>query len=225
MKPKAVFFDLDGTLLNSAPDFVWVINLMLKRRHQPSITLDTIKQQVSDGASVMLKAAFESVVDSVELEELKLEFLQEYSQQLNTKANLYPGVDKLLRYLDDHNILWGVATNKPSKYTLPTLQHFALTERCATVICPEHVNQTKPDPEALYLCASQLSIATEYCWYVGDHKRDITAGNAANMTTVACQYGYLKQTDNSEKWGANYLIDTPSALISLLENTTTENGN
>jgi len=217
MKPKAILFDLDGTLLNSAPDFVWVINLMLKQRTLPPITFEHIKQQVSDGASAMIEAAFDSPLDGLEHEDLKREFLQGYAKALNAESHLYDGINELLRLLDENSIPWGIVTNKPSIYAQAILQHFNLYQRCAILVCPEHVEKPKPDPQGLIICTNKLSIAPQNCWYIGDHERDVKAGNAADMTTVACTYGYLKQTDNAQLWEANHVVDTPTALLTLIK--------
>lgn len=214
---KAILFDLDGTLLDSAPDFLYIINLMLAQHSQKPISLTTVTQQASNGANAMLATAFKIKANSDELILLKAEFLEHYLDLINTKSGLYPGVSQLLNHLDEQDILWGVVTNKPSRYTDLIMDHFKLTDRTAAIICPDHVQHPKPNPQSLFLAAARLGISYANTWYVGDHLRDIQAGKAAQMTTVGCRYGYLNETDDSQTWGADFLIDQPQQLISLIE--------
>ena len=223
MKIQAILFDLDGTLLDSAPDFLWIINQMLTRRAKLCINLAVITEQASNGVLAMLASAFKLTPEHPDLASLKQEFLQLYSSHLNKKSHLYKGVDELLDYIEARGLLWAVVTNKPALYTHPILDHFKLSQRAGAIICPEHVNKTKPDPEPLLLACTQMSVAAENCWYIGDHLRDIEAGNAANMITVGCQYGYLSPADDSQSWGADFLIKQPTQLISLLDANTLSN--
>ena len=216
-KIKAILFDLDGTLLDSAPDFLYIINLMLERHSQQPISLVTVTQQASNGANAMLATAFKISIDSSELSALKAEFLERYLELINVKSSLYPNVNQLLDYLDEQGILWGVVTNKPAKYTQLIMDHFKLSNRTKAIICPDHVKHPKPNPQSLFLAGSYLGISNANTWYVGDHLRDIQAGQAAQMTTVGCRYGYLNSHDECDTWGADFIIDQPQQLIALIE--------
>ncbi|EPJ44944.1 MAG: hypothetical protein OFPII_30880 [Osedax symbiont Rs1] len=216
-KPTAVLFDLDGTLLDSAPDFHYVINLMLAIEKKPPISLAAIKHQVSNGARAMISFAFDLEENQLGFDSYKNDFLNLYFIHLNKKSRLYQGVSELIHTLEKNQILWGIVTNKPERFTAPILEHFQLKSRAAVIICPDHVKRAKPDPEALYLACKKMSIASHNCWYVGDHLRDIQAGAAASMRTIGCTYGYLNSSEDYASWGADSIIDHPLQLIDLLQ--------
>lgn len=214
---QAVLFDLDGTLLDSALDFHFVLNQMLAQQQRPAISLQTVRQQVSNGARAMVSTAFNISEDSAEFETIKANFLNSYLENINAKSQLYPGIDKVLGFLDDHKIPWAIVTNKPEVYTQSILKHFNLDKRCASTICPDHVTHSKPDPEALFLACEQMSVTAKNCWYVGDHLRDIQAAKAAAMHSVGCQYGYLNLGESAANWQPNIVINEPIELITHLE--------
>jgi phosphoglycolate phosphatase len=216
-KIEAVLFDLDGTLLDSALDFHFVLNNMLDQQQKPPISLQTLKQQVSNGARAMVSTAFNINENSANFEALKTQFLSDYLNNINEKSQLYPGIDKVLNFLDTHNIPWAVVTNKPETYTNIILKHFKLDSRSASTVCPDHVKNSKPDPEALFLACKQMSVAPENCWYVGDHMRDIQAGKAADMLTVGCGYGYLNDNEKATDWQSDIVINKPIELIAHIE--------
>lgn len=216
-KIEAVLFDLDGTLLDSALDFHFVLNAMLSQQQKPSISLQTLKQQVSNGARAMVSTAFSINEQSANFAPLKEQFLNNYLNNINVKSQLYPGVDDVLDYLDTHCIPWAVVTNKPEIYTDIILKHFKLDERSASTVCPDHVTNSKPDPEALFLACEHMSVTAENCWYVGDHIRDIQAGKAAGMYTVGCQYGYLNHNEKAIDWQSDIIINQPIELIAHIE--------
>ena len=214
----AVLFDLDGTLLDSAPDFLLVTNQMLTKRNKPALTLEQLQFQVSNGARAMVRFAFEDAdKEQGQFEELKQEFLDTYLACINQRAQLYPGINNLLSYLEENNIVWGVVTNKPALYTDHVVEHFGWRTRAAVVICPDHVKHTKPNPEPLHLACNILKTTTDKCIYLGDHIRDIQAAQAANMHSIGCEYGYLNEDENAETWGANHLVATPMAVIDYLK--------
>lgn len=216
-KIEAVLFDLDGTLLDSALDFHFVINQMLEQRDRPSLSLECLKHHVSNGARAMVSYAFGMDNTDPQFEPLKAEFLQKYLQHLNVKSVLYPGIGQVLDFLQSHCIPWGVVTNKPELYTELIMHHQQLHDRAAVVICPDHVLNTKPDPEPLFLACQKMSVQAHNCCYIGDHIRDIEAGNSAGMTTIGCNYGYLNKDELSSQWGANFLVDQPLQIIDIIK--------
>jgi phosphoglycolate phosphatase len=216
-KPSAVLFDLDGTLLDSALDFHFVINQMLAQENKPPINVSQLRQQVSNGARAMVSFAFKINPQSEEFEQYKSRFLDNYLTYINKKSSLYPGVIELLSYLEHKHIQWAIVTNKPALYTRPILDYFELSDRVSATICPDHVTVAKPDPQGLLLACRKMAVAAQHCWYVGDHLRDIQAGLAAGMFTVGCNYGYLNPDENSKNWGADLLIDSPMQLINAIE--------
>ncbi len=213
---QAVLFDLDGTLLDSAKDFYWVIDKMLADRDLPPVDRSSFRQHVSDGARAMICSAFSLPADAQETELLLQEFLALYQQHLMIEATLFSGLDSVLRDLELRKIPWGIVTNKPERFCGTILKRLELQERCATLVCPEHVSQRKPDPEALLLACRQLQCNPAEALYLGDHERDIEAGRRAGMTTIACSWGYLHSEDDPTQWQADHIIRDTRELSALL---------
>lgn len=209
-----VLFDLDGTLLDTAPDFVDALNRMLHLKAMPPLADELIRSHVSHGSRALINLAFGDNHDDSEL--LRLEFLEIYTEHLSRKTRLFDGLEVLLTRLAKHNVPWGIVTNKPELYTHMILSDLRLQPAPAAVVCPDHVSRTKPDPEPMLLAARQLTVNPDRCVYVGDHRRDIEAGQAAGMTTIAAAYGYIDDSDLPKSWGADYLVEHPGDLLSLL---------
>jgi 2-phosphoglycolate phosphatase len=216
-KPEAVLFDLDGTLLDTAPDFHWVINQLLAEHHLPEQPYAELRKHVSNGANAMLKAAFNVTDEHANLPRLHQQMLDLYAQHVATDSQLFPGIANLLKALDANQIPWGIVTNKPERFTTPILAELQLTQRSASVICPDHVSQIKPDPEALLLACHQIKAAPQNCIYIGDHKRDIEAGNRAKMFTIGALYGYINESDNPADWHANSYVDHANRILSVID--------
>lgn len=218
LSPDAVLFDLDGTLLDTAPDFAAVLNRQLAAHGRSPLSYDTIRSAVSQGARAVVALGFGDryALDSIDFEGIRQEFLNSYLQHLADETRLFPGMDTLLTTLEARGIPWGIVTNKPSLYTTPLLAALKLDSRCKVTICPDMVTHTKPHPEPMLKAASLLGITPERCVYVGDHVRDIEAGHQAGMTTVAVSYGYIQEGDNPADWNADHLVDTVFELSQLL---------
>jgi phosphoglycolate phosphatase len=212
--PAAVLFDLDGTLVDTAPDFVRVLNDLRLKYGRPALAYDEIRVAVSAGARAMIQVGFpEYALDSPEFAALRQEFLDNYSLGLAQESRLFSGMEDLLTALESRNIPWGIVTNKPRIYSVPLLAGLALNERCQVLVCPDDVSQTKPHPEPMYLACNTLSVLPEHTIYVGDHIRDIQAGNNAGMKTIAVGFGYIPSHENINDWQADYCVDTVAALI------------
>ncbi|MBY4676010.1 HAD-IA family hydrolase [Marinobacterium arenosum] len=214
---EAVLFDLDGTLIDTAPDFHWVINRLLEEEGRPPVEFPFLRSQVSNGARAMVCAAFEIDIDHPDFSDLLQRMLRLYQQHLAVDSALFPGLESLLDRLEQHAIPWGIVTNKPALYAEPMLRGLNLAERSATLICPEHVNQRKPHPESLFTACRQIDRQPQHCVYVGDHIRDIEAGRRAGMRTVAAGYGYIDSDDNIELWQADHCIQRADQLLPLLQ--------
>jgi phosphoglycolate phosphatase len=214
---KAVFFDLDGTLLDTAPDFALVINRMRQRHGHQALPFEAIRNTVSHGARALISLAFSLQEGDENFDEYKQELLDLYLNNLAEETVLFPGLNELLHWLEQQQISWGIVTNKPRAFTSPILQAFELTERCHAVICPDDVKQTKPHPEPLLLAAKQVDCDPGQAIYIGDHRRDIEAGRAAGMTTVAASYGYIDENDPATTWQADFEVDHPEQLLPLLQ--------
>lgn len=215
---KAVLFDLDGTLLDTAPDFFHIANRLLARHDCPPIDYPLFRQSVSDGARGMVRRAFGFDETDARFEPLRLEFLALYAEHLADHSAPFAGIGELLEYIEGAGMAWGVVTNKPSHYAEPLLRALRLDTRCATLVCPDHVVQRKPDPEALLLACSHIDCMPEQAIYLGDHRRDIEAGHNAGMSTVACSYGYIHADDPCERWGAEFVVHDPLQMIPILRN-------
>lgn len=214
---KAVLFDLDGTLVDTAPDFVDVVNLLRGQQHLPPLPYDTIRRQVSQGGRVLTELAYEMTQTDPAFEQHYQTLLSFYEKQLSKKSALFPLMDTLIDLLEAKQIAWGVVTNKPSLYTLPLLRDLKLQSRCSAIVCPDHVKNRKPDPEGLRLACSQIGCQPHQMIYVGDDKRDIDAGKAAGaLSTVAAGFGYIDEQDNPHHWGADFYAETVKDLLNWL---------
>ncbi len=214
--PAAVLFDLDGTLLDTAQDFHRVINRMLTEAGRDEIDYDSLRTQVSNGARAMVCHAFELDTNAESFPRLHQQLLDYYAEQLLVSSTLFPGMAELLIWLEQQGIHWGIVTNKPQRFTLPLLQALKLDERCGSVICPEDVSRAKPDPEGLLLACRQLGVQPEQSIYVGDHVRDIEAGRAARMRTIAAGWGYLNPGERAEEWCSDHISQRSTDLQPLL---------
>ena len=220
---KAVLFDLDGTLIDTAADFVRIIQQMCRDEQRPVVEAEIIRTQVSEGARAMVQLVYPEmdVTDPVFLAH-RQRFLNTYGDNIVVDTNLFEGMYPLLEELEANQIPWGIVTNKPRGLSEMLLDALNLTERCQVLVCPEDVKHTKPDPEPMYLAAKQLGIAPEQIIYVGDHPRDIDAGRAAGMPTVLAAYGYLPPAHRADldAWHADYIIHNVSALSDLIHQST-----
>lgn len=216
---KAVLFDLDGTLIDTAADFIRIIQDMCRTKGCAVVDADLIRTQVSEGARAMVKLVYPEldVEDPVFIAH-RQHFLDLYGADIAVDTDLFEGMYPLLAHLEKHNIPWGIVTNKPRWLSEALLKALNLTERCAVLVCPEDVSKTKPDPEPMYLAAKQIQIAAENCIYVGDHPRDIDAGRAANMYTILAAYGYLplQHKDDLTAWHADCIVHNVNELHQVL---------
>ncbi len=216
---KAVLFDLDGTLIDTAADFIRIIQDMCREEGRAVVDADLIRTQVSEGARAMVKLVYpELEVDDPIFLAHRQRFLDLYGDDIAVDTDLFDGMYPLLEDLETHHIPWGIVTNKPRWLSESLLKALNLTERCAVLVCPEDVKNTKPDPEPMYLAAKQIDIAPELCIYVGDHPRDIDAGRHAQMSTILAAYGYLplQYKDDLKAWQADYIVHNVSKLHQLV---------
>lgn len=213
----AVVFDLDGTLLDTAPDLARALNRLRIEKDLPPLPDDTIRASVSNGARALVALGFNETPGSERFDELRSRLLELYMQDIASATELFPGLDALLRWLDQHNIGWGIATNKPALYTQALLAQLPLPSSPGIVICPDHVTHPKPDPESLLLAARHFQCAPEQLIYLGDHQRDIACGQACGAITIACLYGYIEQGDNPDSWQATHSVSDSQQLLALIQ--------
>ncbi|EXF57453.1 HAD hydrolase, IA, variant 1 family protein [Acinetobacter sp. 1294596] len=212
---KAVLFDLDGTLIDTAADFIRIIQDMCRAENCEVVAADLIRPQVSEGARAMVKLVYPHLeVDDPVFLAHRQRFLDLYGADIAVETDLFEGMYPLLDELEARGIPWGIVTNKPRGLSEALLAALNLTERCAVLVCPEDVTRTKPDPEPMYLAARQINLPAEQIIYVGDHPRDIEAGRNAGMYTILAAYGYLplSHKDNLTAWQADCIVNDISEL-------------
>lgn len=218
MRLRAVLFDMDGTLLDTAPDFIAIAQAMLADRGFPPVNDKLIRDEISGGARAMVAATFAMSPNAPEFEALRLEFLERYQHGCAVHSRLFDGMETLLADIEKAGLIWGVVTNKPVRFAEPVMQQLGLAERSALLICPDHVTRSKPDPEPLILACSKLNLDPASVLFVGDDLRDIESGRDAGTRTAAVRYGYIHPNDNPDHWGADVVVDHPLELRKVLDN-------
>lgn len=213
--PPAVFFDLDGTLLDTAPDMVGALNELRAEEGVAAVEFSAARAHVSNGALGLLSMAFGELDDGMKAR-LHPRYLEIYAGRLARDTGLFPGMAEVLDTLDDRGHAWGVVTNKPAALTEPLLETLGLAHRCACIVSGDTLEHKKPHPGPLLHAAALAGVPAPSAWYVGDAARDIAAGRASGMVTVAALYGYIPPGEAPDAWGADHLIDTPGDLLAIL---------
>ena len=213
---SAVLFDLDGTLIDSAPDLGAAVDKMRTDRGLVSMSLDSYRFMAGAGARGMLGVAFDITPDHPDFEAMKEEFFKNYEAGLTRRTFAFNGVADMIDALNLARIKWGVVTNKSARFAMPVTKAIPLFKTALTVVCGDTTPHAKPHPAPLFEAVRQLKLAPEQCIYVGDDERDILAGRAAGMPTVAAAYGYLGASGDIAAWGADAVINNPAELLKLL---------
>jgi phosphoglycolate phosphatase len=209
----AVLFDLDGTLLDSAPDLGFALNQVCRENGLPEIPAEVFTPVASHGSRGLLGL---TQLDEDALLALKPRFLDIYRNNLALHSKLFDGVETLLSSLRRNQIKIGIVTNKPEFLTHPLIAQFEALQSISVVVCGDTLQEAKPSPKPLYYAAEQLTVDPKDCVYIGDAERDIVAGRNAGMVTVLAEYGYISSTDQPQQWLADYTIAHPNALMELL---------
>jgi N-acetyl-D-muramate 6-phosphate phosphatase len=209
----ALLFDLDGTLVDSAPDLAAAANTLRSARGMPPLPLAHYRPHTSAGARGMLAIAMDMSPSAPAYEALKDEFLACYERLATQQTRCFPAMAALIDRLDQAGVAWGIVTNKATRFTEPIVAHLGLDQRAATVVCGDTTPHAKPHPAPLLEAARRIGIPPNRCVYVGDDLRDVQAGRAAGMKTVAVRWGYLGEALPIEQWGADAVIDDPMALL------------
>jgi phosphoglycolate phosphatase len=208
---------MDGTLLDTAPDFIAICQGMRADRDLPAMDEQLIRDVISGGARAMVEVTFGLSPQAPEFEALRLEFLERYQDNCAVHSKLYDGMAELLADIESANLIWGVVTNKPVRFAEPIMQQLGLADRSALLICPDHVKNSKPDPEPLILACKMLDLDPASVLFVGDDLRDIESGRDAGTRTAAVTYGYIHPQDNPANWGADVVVDHPLDLRRVLD--------
>ncbi|MBK8509725.1 MAG: HAD-IA family hydrolase [Candidatus Competibacteraceae bacterium] len=215
--PACVLFDLDGTLVDTAPDLTAALNLLRAERALPPLPVAAIRLTVSQGSPGMLKAGFGLLPDAPDYPELNQRFLQGYRAAIAVESGLFPGMAEVLEQLERRSIPWGVVTNKPGWLTEPLLKGLGLWSRSACVVSGDTLAKAKPHPEPLLYACDRLAASPRQSLYVGDAERDIVAGQRAGMRTLVAGFGYLSPEDRPQEWGADGMLDQPGDLLAWLD--------
>lgn len=220
MNVEAILMDLDGTLVDTASDLVGVLNTLLADRSLPPVPFAIARNEVSNGALGLLRLGFPERRGDSGLEPLRLEFLDVYTRDVCVKSKLFDGFDRILAELRRISTPWGIVTNKPHAMTTPLLEALDLPHPPGCVVSGDRLPQRKPHPAPLLLGARELGVDARRCVYVGDARRDIDAGRAAGMATIAAAYGYIRADDDPARWGASAVIRRPGQLLDAVKGLT-----
>lgn len=216
MSIEAVLFDLDGTLVDTAPDLGLALNMQRQRHGLEVLPQSTIRPYASHGSRGLLGIGFNLKPEDANFAAMRDEYLDLYDQVFTHSPVMFEGVADLLAGIEQAGLCWGVVTNKPRRFTQPLMAALGLSERAACIISGDDAARPKPHPDTLLLACEVARTVPAGCIYVGDAERDIQAGKAAGMRTVVARYGYLDAHDKPESWGAESQIDTPQELSKLL---------
>jgi phosphoglycolate phosphatase len=217
---QAVLFDLDGTLADTAPDLAAAVNKMRHERGLQMVPLEDLRPLASAGARGLIGGAFGIGPDSHEFASMREEFLANYEADLCIETTLFQGIDAILDDLDARGVRWGIVTNKVAQLTEPLVALLGLDERAGCVVSGDTTPHSKPHPAPLLHAAKELAIAPERIIYVGDDLRDVQAGFAAGMVTVAAAYGYCGTDLPPTQWHAKHVVQTTAELQVLLRDIT-----
>lgn len=215
-RAPVLLFDLDGTLIDSAPDLAGAANDMREARALERLPLEHFRPMVGSGARGMVARALSVGPEDEQFIALRDEFLQRYEARMTRETHIFANMQPVLGALAAHGMRWGIVTNKAARFSEPLVQALGLHTASATLVCGDTTPHTKPHPAPLLEAARRMGLAPEYCWYVGDDHRDVKAGHAAGMTTVAAAWGYLGAGEPIGDWGAHHVIASPAELLKLL---------
>lgn len=213
---ESVFFDLDGTLADTAPDLAAATNKLRLDRQLEPIAYEILRPAASAGARGLIEAAFGFKPDHPEFPVLRDEFFVNYENALHVHSTLFEGIEELLSSLEQHGIPWGIVTNKHQRFTLPLVKSMGLDVRSRATVSGDTTAHPKPHPLPILHAAEISGVNPKRSLYVGDDQRDIVAGKAAGMKTVAATYGYCGHEDPPQAWGADFLVQSPTELINII---------
>ena len=213
---KAVLFDLDGTLADTAPDLAFALNSVMQSQGLSPLPYAAIRSAASHGIAALLKIGFGITPDAPEFEGLRQQSLDIYAANIARETRLFDGMETVLQHLESNNIPWGIVTNKPAFLTDPLAEKLGLTSRTPCIVSADTTPHSKPHPAPMLLACKLINTAAENCLYIGDAARDIEAGNVVGMTSLIANWGYIAADDKPDEWGAAGSIDTPNHLLAWL---------
>jgi len=216
LKVKGLLFDLDGTLLDTAPEFTHCLNLLLNSQGMPPITVTALRSFVSFGASGMLEFGLNLNPQHPKFTVLKEQFLNFYRQGLGNLSSLFSGIPAILETIQLQNLPWGIVTNKPQCFTDPLVQKFSPLRRTQCIVSGDTLLTSKPDPAPLLYACEILKISPKNCWYIGDAKSDVEAAHRSGMQCAIAKYGYIPQNEDPLTWQPDRILSHPEEIKQLL---------
>lgn len=213
---QAVFFDLDGTLVDTAQDLGYALNLQLARHGKPMLSDEAIRPVASHGSRGLLALGFGITPEHTNFIEMRDEYLAIYDQVFTRQPRLFAGMEHVIHHLNKRQVPWGIVTNKPGRFTRPLVESMGLHTLATCVVSGDDAAQPKPSPATLLMACAQAHVHPEQCIYVGDAERDIQAGRAAGMHTLVALFGYLDVSDQPETWGADGMVHQPEDILNFV---------
>lgn len=217
MTPAGILFDLDGTLLDTAPEFTYCLNLLLEQEGKPLIQVQQLRSVVSLGAKGMIEFAFAICEKDPQFTHLKQRLLDLYCQNIGSLTNFFPGITSILQLIMEQKIRWGIVTNKPEVYTLLLLEKFKPLIEAHCVVAGDTLPTQKPDPAPLLHACQKLGVSPNQCWYIGDAQTDLLAGRRAGMRCAIANYGYIPKDQDPFTWQADCHLITAEDIAPLLQ--------
>ena len=214
---KTVLFDLDGTLIDTAPDMAAALDILCREENQAVLPYEQVRPVVSNGSVALIKLAFGEVKDEKRLQYLKQRYLDIYLRNICIDSSPFNGIEVVLQHIENNGLNWGVVTNKPAWLTQPLMDSLQLAERAVTIVSGDTTGNSKPHPDPMHHASDEASSTSDECLYVGDARRDIEAGNNAGMKTLVANYGYIEADDDVNNWGADAIINTPEEILLYLQ--------
>lgn len=215
---RTILFDLDGTLLDTAPDLADALNAVLAENQRSPLPFEDIRPMVSHGGVALIKLGFNIDSSDPAFAPLRQRLLDVYRENISRRTQPFPGISKLLDSIEQRGLNWGIVTNKPGWLTEPLLKDLGLFDRAACVVSGDTLEERKPHPAPMLHASELANSRPEHCVYIGDAQRDIEAGNNAGMQTLVALFGYIRKHDDPYSWNASSLIEQPGDLLVWLDN-------
>ena len=210
---KTVLFDLDGTLVDTAPDMAAALDVLCQEEGQAIIPYEQIRPVVSNGSLALIRLAFGEDIEKKKLEHLKQRYLEIYEHNICRDSIPFKGIETVLDHIESNGLNWGVVTNKPAWLTLPLMESLQLQPRAATIVSGDTTANSKPHTDPMHHACNEARSTVDECMYVGDARRDIEAGRNAGMKTLVANYGYIEKDEDVNTWGADAIINTPEDIL------------
>jgi N-acetyl-D-muramate 6-phosphate phosphatase len=213
---EGVLFDLDGTLLDTAPDLLEALNWAMQQHGYAPVAKDEIRPYISFGAVAMVRKSLSADTSETTRNRVMQTMLDYYQDHIAERTQLFDGMQEVLETLESRGIAWGVVTNKRKRFTLPLMDALQLAGRAACLVSGDSAAAGKPHPDPVLLACRQAGVAPRHCVFIGDSAHDIAAGKSAGTLTLAALYGYLQADDDPGKWGADGLVHNPREILPWL---------